>query len=197
MPIFDHNLRTENGARCGWQWNIARMHVAGVGNSSARLLPVPKPANDAANGCQVDVSMMATPLRPSLLQLCMSGPPRVSRSCGVTWRSRARHVSRAQTAAPERTRAFGAGGPVNEGRKRAREQLRRGFCRGDRFVAQLRAHAVFRAPWRFLLEASQSFCSKRGWGRIFCMFTNGLHEPPPLEGRRGTRLAPHTRPARD
>ena len=35
----------------------------------------------------------------------------------------------------------------------------------DRFVAQPRAHAVFRPPWRFRLEASQSFCSKRGWGR--------------------------------
>ena len=41
------------------------------------------------------------------------------------------------------------------------------FEEGDRFVAQPRAcHAVFRSPWRFRLEASQSFCSKRGWGRI-------------------------------
>ena len=111
-----HNLRTENGAHGGWQGNIARMHVAGLGNSSARHLPVPKTANDAAYGRQVDVVMVDTPLRPSLLQLRMSGPPRVSRSCGVTWRSRARHVGRAQTAAPERIRAFGAGGPVNEGR---------------------------------------------------------------------------------
>ena len=39
------------------------------------------------------------------------------------------------------------------------------FEEGDRFVAQPRAHAVFRPPWRFRLEASQSFCSKRGWGR--------------------------------
>ena len=69
-----HNLRTENGAHGGWQGNIARMHVAGLGNSSARLLPVPKTANDAAYGRQVDVVMVDTPLRPSLLASPATSP---------------------------------------------------------------------------------------------------------------------------
>ena len=49
-------------------------------------------------------------------QMSMSGPLRFFWCSGVTWRLRSRHAGRARTTAPERTRAFGAAGQVNEGR---------------------------------------------------------------------------------
>ena len=55
---------------------------------------------------------------------------------------------------------------LRRGQSRGKGWWGSAFGEGDRFVAQPIAHAVFRPPWRFRLEASQSFCSKRGWGRI-------------------------------
>ena len=105
------------------------MQRAKPGNSSARFSPASKPANDAAEGYQIDVLRVTTLLILAGAQMRMSGPLHFFWSSGVTWRSRARHVGRAQTVGPERTRAFGTAGQVNEGRT---------SCLGEPFAQKLR-----------------------------------------------------------
>ena len=117
-----HTCRTEFEHDDGWQRTIARMQGVDPGNSSAPILPVSKPANDAAGRCQDDVLMVATPQVLDDAQMRMSGPLHVSWSGGVTWRLRARHVGRARMVDPERTRPFQDGGEVIEGRTGAQSR---------------------------------------------------------------------------
>ena len=48
--LTGHTCRTEKWSDTGWQGNIARMQGAGLGNSSAVIVPASKPANNAADG---------------------------------------------------------------------------------------------------------------------------------------------------
>ena len=70
------------------------MQRAKPGNSSARFSPASKPANDAAEGYQIDVLRVTTLHILAGAQMRMSGPLHFFWSSGVTWRSRARHVGR-------------------------------------------------------------------------------------------------------
>ena len=79
-----HTCRTEFENDDCWQGNIAQMQGAGPGNSSAHILPVPKPAKDAGEGCQMDVLMTATPQILEVLKMRMSGWLRFFCSSGVT-----------------------------------------------------------------------------------------------------------------
>ena len=101
------------------------MHIAhaALPRSSPRTLAatgplaaVSTPDNGAAEGCQVDVLMVATQHSLVAAQRRVSGPMRISRSGGALQRLRARHAGRAPMAGPERTSAIGTGDEVNEGR---------------------------------------------------------------------------------
>ena len=60
-----HTCVTKNEAHTGWQGNVARVQGAGMGISSSRFLPTSKPANDAADGRQINVLMAAMLQMPS------------------------------------------------------------------------------------------------------------------------------------
>ena len=121
--LTGHTCRTEKWSDTGWQGNIARMQGAGLGNSSAVIVPASKPANNAADGRKIEVLMAATPRILLSAQMRMSGRLHFFWSSGVDWRFRTRHVSRAWMADPKRTRPVGAAGRVNEGRTARCEQL--------------------------------------------------------------------------
>ena len=63
-----HTCVTKNEAHTGWQGNVARVQGAGMGISSSRLLPTSKPANDAADGRQINVLMAAMLQMPLVLE---------------------------------------------------------------------------------------------------------------------------------
>ena len=150
-----HTCRTEFEHDDGWQRTTARMQCVDPGNSSAPILPVSKPANDAAGRCQDDVLMAATPQILDGAQMRMSRPLHVSWSGGITWRSRVRHAGRARTVDLERTRPFHDGGEVVEaGQERCGWDFERSAphgesCDGSRegVVAPQPYPFLPRAPW--------------------------------------------------
>ena len=68
-----HTCVTKNEAHTGWQGNVARVQGAGMGISSSRFLPTSKPANDAADGRQINVLMAAMLQMPSVLECARPG----------------------------------------------------------------------------------------------------------------------------
>ena len=64
-----HTCVKKKRASTRWQGNVARVQGAGMGISSSRLLPTSKPANDAADGRQINVLMAAMLQMPSVLEM--------------------------------------------------------------------------------------------------------------------------------
>ena len=68
-----HTCVKKKRASTRWQGNVARVQGAGMGISSSRFLPTSKPANDAADGRQINVLMAAMLQMPSVLECARPG----------------------------------------------------------------------------------------------------------------------------